>query len=183
LSSTLARPRPGSGARAAPSRRRTCATHFEVPHCDELGAFEIDWVRDNVTGADDSALPSDRFERTPLLTDARGLRACFDRRKLLVDALAQRGIPLRTDSRTCSPLGNGVPQRQRPNTPPPRLRDHGRNKLPLPQDALRPPAPRTRQRQLQARQTSVFPTIGFNLPGSPQRFAKVGSLRRSCWGA
>jgi hypothetical protein len=30
---------------------------------------------------------------------------------------------------------------------------------------------------------SVFPTIGFNLPGSPQRFAKVGSLRRSCWGA
>jgi hypothetical protein len=32
-------------------------------------------------------------------------------------------------------------------------------------------------------QASVFSTIGFNLPGSPQHFAKVGSLRQSCWGA
>jgi hypothetical protein len=71
-----------------------------APHC--CSTSEVEWVLDNVTGASSDDLPFHRSEQMPPLTDAPGLRACFDRRKRLVDALAERGLPLRDDSRICA---------------------------------------------------------------------------------
>jgi hypothetical protein len=68
-------------------------------------ADDIDFVHDNITGANSEDLPSfTDFVRFQSLgkDDPDFMRGCFDRQKLLADELHERGLYIRDDSSLCN---------------------------------------------------------------------------------